>query len=256
MRIKQVRNATLRLDFGGVKFLIDPYLAEKDAYPGFEGTVNSHIRNPRLPLRTLMEDILGVDAVIVTHTHPDHWDEAAVKLVPKDLPLFAQHEKDADLIRSQGFRDVRVLAEDTAFNGVTLVKTPGQHGSDQALAMAGELLGEVCGVVFIHPHEKVLYLAGDTIWNDHVKENLAAHDPEIVVLNAGDAQVPGLGSIIMNAEDVKKVHDAAPRATLIASHMEAVNHSVLTRAELRAFSEKTGMADRLLVPEDDEVYAF
>jgi hypothetical protein len=38
--------------------------------------------------------------------------------------------------------------------------------------------------------------------------------------------------------------------------MEAVNHSVLTRAELRAFSEKTGMADRLLVPEDDEVYAF
>jgi L-ascorbate metabolism protein UlaG (beta-lactamase superfamily) len=94
MRIKQVRNATLRLDFGGVKFLIDPYLAEKDAYPGFEGTVNSHIRNPRLPLRTLMEDILGVDAVIVTHTHPDHWDEAAVKLVPKELPLFAQHGVD------------------------------------------------------------------------------------------------------------------------------------------------------------------
>ncbi len=65
MRIKQVRNATLRLDFGGVKFLVDPYLAKKDAYPGFEGTVNSHIRNPRLPLRTPMEDILGVDAVIV-----------------------------------------------------------------------------------------------------------------------------------------------------------------------------------------------
>jgi L-ascorbate metabolism protein UlaG (beta-lactamase superfamily) len=190
MKIKQVRNAMLRVDFGGVKFLIDPYLAEKDAYPGFEGTVNSHIRNPRLELKTPMEDILGVDAVIVTHTHPDHWDEAAVKLVPKHLPLFAQHEKDAELIRSQGFSDVRILTEDTAFNGVSLIKTPGQHGTDQALAAAKELLGDVCGVVFKHPREKVFYLTGDTIWNDHVKANLATYEPEVVVLNAGDAQFP------------------------------------------------------------------
>ena len=37
MFIKQIRNATLRLDFGGVRFLIDPYLAEKDAYAGLTG---------------------------------------------------------------------------------------------------------------------------------------------------------------------------------------------------------------------------
>jgi hypothetical protein len=43
---------------------------------------------------------------------------------------------------------------------------------------------------------------------------------------------------------------------LIASHMEAVNHCLLPWAELRAFSEKTGMTDRLLVPEDDEAHAF
>jgi hypothetical protein len=60
----------------------------------------------------------------------------------------------------------------------------------------------------------------------------------------------------MDAEDVRKVYDAAPQATLIASHMEAVNHSVLTRAELRAFSEKTGMTDRLLVPDDNEAHTF
>ncbi|TCZ51446.1 MBL fold metallo-hydrolase [Roseicella aquatilis] len=176
--------------------------------------------------------------------------------MPKHLPLFAQHEKDAEQIRSQGFRDVRVLGEGTAFNGVSLVKTPGQHGSDQALEVAGEVLGDVCGVVFRHPAEKVLYLAGDTIWNDHVKANLATHDPDVVVLNAGDAQIPVLGSIIMDAEDVRKVYDAAPRAALVASHMEAVNHSVLTRAELRAFSERSGTTDRLLVPEDGETHAF
>jgi hypothetical protein len=60
----------------------------------------------------------------------------------------------------------------------------------------------------------------------------------------------------MGKEDVRKVHDAAPVATLIASHMEAVNHCVLTRAELREFADRNGMSQRLLVPQDGEDYTF
>ncbi len=252
MEITQVRNATLRLDFGGVRFLIDPMLAEQGAYPGFEGTANSHLRNPLAPLPLPMGAILNVDAVIVTHTHPDHWDEAAKALISKSLPVFAQNEGDAELIRGAGFSDVRILTENAEFKGVSLTKTGGQHGSDAAYAAIGEILGQVCGVVFKQAEEKTLYLAGDTIWNEHVEDALARHWPEVIVLNTGDAQVPGLGSIIMNTEDVRTVHDAAPAATLIASHMEAVNHCLLSRAELRAFAEGEGFAGSLRVLEDGE----
>ncbi len=259
MKIKQVRNATLLIEFGGTKFLVDPFLAEKGAYPGFEGTVNSHLNNPLVELQTPMEEILAVDAVIVTHTHLDHWDEAAVSLVPKSLPIFAQHQQDANLIRSSGFTDVRVLREGTQgieYGGVTLIKTPGQHGSDEAIAAIGDLLGQVCGVVFKHSAEKTLYVAGDTIWNGYVEDTLDAFVPDVIVLNAGDAQIPGLGSILMNKDDVKKVYDTAPNAMLISSHMEAVNHSALTRQELREFAAEKGMTERLLVPEDNETYSF
>ena len=57
------------------------------------------------------EDVMaGVDAVIVTHTHFDHWDGGEHRFVPKDIPLFVQHEADAKMIRGQGYTDVRILA--------------------------------------------------------------------------------------------------------------------------------------------------
>lgn len=251
--ITQIRNATLHIVYAGVRFLVDPMLADRHAFPGFEGTVNSEERNALVHLPLAMEEILDVDAVIVTHLHEDHWDEAARNLVPKGIPLFAQNEADADTIRNQGFTDVRVLSEDSTLNGIRLVKTGGRHGTEAAYAVAGDLLGQVCGVVFIHPDEKTVYLAGDTIWNDDVAGALAAHKPEVAILNTGDARIIGVDDgIIMGKADVLSVHKAAPDMILIASHMEAINHCTLTRADLRAFARENGFVERLLTPGDGE----
>jgi L-ascorbate metabolism protein UlaG (beta-lactamase superfamily) len=256
MKIKQVRNATLIIEYVGRKFLVDPFLAEKGAYPGFEGTANSHLRNPLVDLTVPMDQILNVDAVIVTHLHPDHWDEAAKALVPKDMLIFAQNADDAAAIQAAGFGNTGVLTENTEFDGITLIKTPGQHGTDQAYAVIGQILGNVCGVVFRHPDEKTLYLAGDTIWNGYVEENLRTHKPDVIVLNCGDAQFPGLGSIIMGKEDVYKVYQSNPGAIILPSHMESVNHSMLSRQELREFIAENALTPRVLVPEDGESVGF
>ena len=256
MKITQIRNATILIEFGGFRFLVDPVLADKDSYPGFPGTYNDHLRWPKVGLPMPISEIIDVDTVIVTHTHEDHLDEVAMEAIHKDMPVFAQHEDDSRLIRSAGFNDVRILTENSVLGGVSLIKVPGQHGSDKAIAAIGQRLGEVCGVIFKSGDEKTLYLAGDTIWNRYVEDTLLNYSPDVVILNSGDAQIPGLGSIIMNKEDVYKVFKAAPRATLIASHMDAVNHAALTRAELRDYSAKTGMIDRLLVPEDGKTLIF
>ena len=88
MHITQVRNATLLIDYAGTRFLIDPMLSAKDSLPGFEGTANSHLRNPLVELPLPLAELIDVDAVIVTHDHPDHWDLAAQQQIPKHLPLF------------------------------------------------------------------------------------------------------------------------------------------------------------------------
>ncbi len=256
MQFTQIRNATLKINYAGKKFLIDPWLVGKGAIPGFGGTINDHIRNPTADLPMPVSEIVDVDAVILTHDHPDHWDEVARQAIRKDIPFFVQHEKDAHAVRSVGFSNVRLLDEDTDYEGITLIRTPGQHGRPKVLEDMKALLGEVSGVVLKHPDEKTFYIAGDTVWCQAVEDSLNKYRPDIVVLNSCDAQVIGNESIIMGKQDIYEVYKAAPDVTIIASHMEAVNHATLTRKELREFLSEKAMTQRVLVPEDGESYTF
>lgn len=259
-QVQQIRNATVKITYGDTTFLVDPMLAEQGAYPGFEGTYRSELRNPLVGLPIPAEDVIDdMDAVIVTHTHLDHWDAAAQELLPKDIPLFAQNAADAELIRSQGFSDVRILDGDAEFGGVQLHKTGGQHGTDEMYASpeVATALGDVMGVVFQAPGQETLYLVGDTIWRDEVDQALDEYDPEIVVLNTGKAlRNDYVDSIIMGKKDVLRATQTAPEATIIAIHMDAINHLSLTREELREYVQAKGIQDHVVIPADGEVIPF
>ncbi|MEK5212282.1 MBL fold metallo-hydrolase [Bacillus sp. FSL R5-0603] len=253
MNIQQIRNATLVVEYAGKKFLIDPMLAEKGAYPPFPNAPRQDQNNPLVELPTSVDNIIkDIDAVIVTHLHYDHWDEAAKELLPKDIKLFSQNEEDATEIRNAGFKNVEVLTKDTVFEDIQLIKTKGEHGRGEILKLAGL----VCGVVFKHQREKTLYVAGDTVWYDAVQEEIDTHQPEIIVVNGGDNQFYEGGSLIMGKEDIYETYKAAPNAKIIVSHMEAVNHWGLSKEELKSFIKEKGIASDVLVPEDGESYSF
>ena len=258
--MQQIRNATVKITYGGTTFLIDPMLAKKDAYPGFANTYRSELRNPLVDLPESPSKVIsGVDAVIVTHTHLDHWDDAAQKALPKDIPLFAQHEEDAQLIRSQGFKNVRVLTDEAEFGGVKITKTGGQHGTDEMYAVPAldKRLGEAMGVVFEAPGYKTLYLAGDTVWRKEVDQAIEHFQPEVIVLNAGKAKMTGYdGAIIMGEEDVLHASQVAKSAKIVAVHMDSINHMSLTREALRAYVKKQGIEARVEIPEDGATLAF
>ncbi|MCM3162282.1 MBL fold metallo-hydrolase [Metabacillus litoralis] len=252
MKINTIRNATIIVEYAGKKFLIDPMLAEKGAYPPFPNSPRQDQHNPLVSLPTSIEDMINVDAVIVTHLHYDHWDEAAKEALPKDMKIFAQNEEDAKEIQSAGFQNVEVLQENTVFEDIKLIKTKGEHGRGEIL----KFTGFVCGVVFKHQTEKTLYVAGDTVWYEAVQEVINTHKPVIIVVNAGDNQFFEGGSLVMGKDDVFEVYKAAPTSKIIAVHMEAVNHWGLSREELKQFSKEKDMTSNVLVPDDGESYLF
>jgi L-ascorbate metabolism protein UlaG (beta-lactamase superfamily) len=159
---------------------------------------------------------------------------------------------EAALREGRGFADVRPVAGGIDLCGIGVARTPGRHGT----GAIGERMGPVCGFVLRAPGEPVLYVAGDTIWCDEVDDALAEHDPDVVVVNAGAARFVEGDPIIMDASGVISTAREAPRATVVAVHMEALNHCPLTRAELRAAVGEAGVGARVAIPADGEALSF
>lgn len=258
-QVQEIRNATVKITYADTTFLIDPMFAPKGFYEGFPDTHRSHLRNPFVDLPIKPEAILDdVDAVIITHTHLDHWDDAAQTAIPKNMPIFVQNKQDQKIIQSQGFKDVRILTK-TTFGGITLTKTGGQHGTDTmyAIPALNNALGEAMGVVFEATGHKTIYLAGDTIWRPEVDHAIQTFKPDVIVLNTGNALVNGFKeSIIMGKEDTYRATQQAPNAKIIAVHMDAINHMSLTREQLAEYVKTKGIQEKVLIPLDGETLSF
>ncbi|MGO4547636.1 MBL fold metallo-hydrolase [Paenibacillus sp. 2TAB23] len=252
MKVTLIRNATLVVEYAGKKFLVDPFLADKGTYPPLPNSLRQDQFNPLVSLSTSLDNIINVDAVIVTHLHLDHFDDKAKEALPKDIPMFVQNEKDAKEVRNAGFERVEVLNEDSRFENIQLIKTKGEHGRGELL----KLTGDVCGVVFKHEDEKTIYVAGDTVWYEAIQEVIETHKPEIIVVNGGDNQFLQGGSLVMGKDDIYQVTQAASNSTIITVHMEAVNHWTLSREELKRFLAEKGLSTSVLVPNDGESYTF
>jgi hypothetical protein len=57
----------------------------------------------------------------------------------------------------------------------------------------------------------------------------------------------------MDAGQTLDLCEAAPRATVIATHMEALDHATVSRAALRQAAQARGIgSERLLIPQDGE----
>ena len=265
MKIRQIRNATLRINFGGVEFLTDPWLVSKAEgftfgrspfAPEVVDSAQLDIVMPMCELPIPVADVLsGVEAYVLTHLHPDHFDMAAdgsagAKL-DKTVPLFVQNEDEVAVMKRSGFKDVRMFTGDgVAIRGVSLKRTFARHGTKTPC-------GPASGVFFNSPAEKKsLWILGDTIWCDETAEAMSALKPDVVILNACAARLKTYGRLIMDEADVESVCRAAPNATVIASHMDTVAHAALTRKTLRAALERRGLADRVLMPDDGEEYSL
>lgn len=100
MRLTFYANACSVVEEDGFRLLTDPWLTDG----AFEG---SWFHFP--PLRTRPGDLADVDALYVSHLHPDHYDPLTLGQFRRDLPILAlDHGRNflARMLERQGFTNV------------------------------------------------------------------------------------------------------------------------------------------------------
>ena len=103
--IRLIRNATLRIHYAGKEILVDPMLAGK-------GTLQSALgvyKTPRVHLTMPMNEIAdGLDMVLLTHNHIDHYDPTVKQHLAKNI-LFLTQPQDKESITQDGFTNVESI---------------------------------------------------------------------------------------------------------------------------------------------------
>lgn len=250
MHLQLIRNATMRFEYAGKRFVTDPYLAARHTLPSYRGVSP----NPTVDLPCPPSEVLeGIEMAVISHLHSDHFDPAARRLLPKEMTILCQPGDEATL-EAKGFLNVLPLEGPTEWNGIEITRTPGRHGTGEVL----KDMGKVSGFVFRAKDEPSVYWAGDTIWCEEVARAISQYRPDIIITHSGGA-VWGSSStlIIMNAAQTAALCHAAPESTVIAVHMESLDHTTVTREELRKHAEAGGISpQQLLIPADREKFTF
>ena len=252
MKITQLRNATIVIESGEKVILVDPMLAPQAAIPSLKYFTGNNRRNPLVGLPQVTDELLSrVTHCLITHCqkgHFDHLDRAGTKWLRENkIPVFCS-EQDVDFLQKKGL-DISTLSvnKDNAFLSGSIKLVPCLHGK----GMIGKLMAHGYGFFIQLEDEPSVYITGDTVLTEVVKNFISDNQPAWIVLPAGGARFNFGGDIIMGKEEALQVAEIS-KGSLIANHLEALDHCPVTRTELRKEAAKFRFDDRFFIPEDGE----
>lgn len=253
MHVHFIRNATLIIQTGTHRILVDPMLGLKGSLPPFTFLRHSPRRNPTVSLPANAEPALvAVTAGLITHCrrgHLDHLDGPGCwRLAQNNIPVYCSHLDEAYL-RERDIVTVPLRPNQRHdFLGGSVIPFETAHG----YGLIGKLMGPGLGYLLELPNEANLYISGDTVLTPVVKGVLADWRPDIAILAAGGASLDIGKPILMPMPEMLEFIRLSP-GIVIATHMEALNHCPITRDQFRKNVAEAGLTHKVRVPRDGEI---
>jgi L-ascorbate metabolism protein UlaG (beta-lactamase superfamily) len=171
MELTWLGHSSFRLDAGGKRIYIDPFLNGNPKCPEGEQT----------PER--------VDVIAITHGHGDHVGDAVDLAKQHGATVIAPVEL-AGRLGSQGVENVKDPNKGgtVEIDGIRFTLTHAQHSSSDN---DGNYTGEPCGII-VRAEGKTVYFAGDTnVFGDMQNVIARLYKPDVAVLPIGDHYTMG-----------------------------------------------------------------
>ncbi|MFC6564528.1 MBL fold metallo-hydrolase [Actinoplanes utahensis] len=165
-------NATTLLRLGVFTLLTDPAFgpAGSRVYLGY-GAWSRRLRDPAMAYPQLAKP----DAVLLSHLHGDHFDRAARRAIPADMPIVTTPQAQRRLRRKRFEKTVGLPtweAEEWRRDGQLLRITalPGRHGPGLVDRLLPDVMGSLLEWEVDGQRMLRLYVTGDTLYRPNLRE--------------------------------------------------------------------------------------
>jgi L-ascorbate metabolism protein UlaG (beta-lactamase superfamily) len=255
---------TAVIERAGFRLLTDPMLGprSKNAFVLPKHPSTGALQAPIARYTDPPAGELGLfDAVILSHGHADHIDDAARARLPKDGLVVAPPHILADL-QSAGFRNVKTLDWGQSFvltrgeGRLTITAVPAHHAHDptidaQSLKVNGYVLIFEEGPAAATRERFVIYWTGDSVTFDGQAQALAPFRPiDLLLPHMGAVGSDGPALKTMDADELDALVAAVDPRRVIPIHHTTFSHYREPIAAVEQHARRAGWLPRLwLLPE-------
>ncbi|MGL5743524.1 MAG: MBL fold metallo-hydrolase [Cetobacterium sp.] len=283
VQIQLLRNATMKIKYNKKIILTDPLLAPKNSYHGYLPENKDKLVSPTSDLPFSAEKIVkDIDLILVSHTHipesgkvdfaySDHFDQKAIEIIDKNTPIFVQ-ESDSKGLKTVGFNNLVSFEKTFSWEGISFERFELLHTDILSLK---PVVGEVSGYILRADNQPTILWAGDTILTQNIKDKITEVQPDIIIIHPAKAHLllseaekdffNSLGmtinkdinelNLLIGAEEAIEIAKLAPKAKIVAVHMESTDHSTVTRKDLKEKIKAAGVTN-IIVPDNGEILRF
>ena len=225
LRITHIGGPTALIEVGGWRLLTDPtFDAPGRRYFFGWGTMSRKLAGPAIAA----DDLGRVDAVLLSHDHhADNLDPAGRALLPS-VGTVVTTEAGARRLGGTGVRGLAPWSvtglEAEGRPGIEITATPCRHGPPASRPIVGDVIG--FALRWEGQQHGALWISGDTVLYDGVREVADRVDVGTAVLHLGGVRFPVSGPLryTMTASDAVELCSRLEAHTILPIHYEGWKH--------------------------------
>lgn len=179
--IFRLGHSTMLIRLNGEYILLDPVFSERASPVQWAGPKRFH------PTPIEIDELPAIKAVVISHDHYDHLDEAAIKLLAEKTEQFITPLNVGKYLNKWGVAETKIVElnwwQSTSFDGINLTATPAQHFSGRGLFDRDKTLWASW---VIQSDNAKLFFSGDSGYFDGFKEIGERYGPfDITMIETG-----------------------------------------------------------------------
>jgi len=224
--IAHIGHSTHLIVVNGVRFLTDPWFHD----PAFGSMAHEH------PLPARPEEITPLDAILITHDHPDHIDLDALSMLPDSATCIVATNELAQKAKNAGRKETHVLApwETFSLRDVKVTAVPALH---DIYEIGFVLQGAGTSV----------YFAGDTKLHPALPEIRERFAPQASILPVDGTRIRGGELHVMRPEHAVEAARILGSRVVMPSHAEGVLYDPLAKYVISDNIDGSGLIFRDLM---------